>query len=104
MGNSWKLTVAELSYFSTATTFADNNFVDEDLMQTFCSDVGYDFSYGDKKSDRYHMTKVLNGKEIKSHGLEFVLKTSHPIDLMDRLILLQLVKKTEMIPGMRMVN
>ena len=54
-------------------TFVDDNFVGEDLLESFCEGVEYDVYYSDKVWERYHINKMLKKqKKIKNQGLVFV--------------------------------
>ena len=60
-------------------------------MKSFYKDVAYDISHGDKRSDRYHMNKMLEGikilKKIKSGSrkkgkkLAFIFNSSYPYEI-----------------------
>ena len=66
--NTYNLTDPDLTYFLFNTTFEEDSFLDEYLLKFFHKDVGYDLNYGDRKSERFYMIKMLeNKKDLKKN-------------------------------------
>ena len=98
-GNSYNLNDPDLSYFSTYTHI-DKEIQNENLIYNFSKDMKYDLNYGDKKSNRYFLIKVLIIKYSKAgfanqeiyqqsgSGLNFIFLPSDPDELVDQLKLL----------------
>ena len=96
-GNTYYLNDPDLSYFITNTQI-DKIPQNIDLLYSFLNDMKYDINYGDKKSNRYFLIKVLINKyqeiyQQSGSGLnQYVFLPSDPDELVDQLKLLYFEK------------
>ena len=95
-GNTYNLNDPDLSNFIT-NTHIDKIPQNIDLIYSFLSDMKYKLNYGDKKSNRYFLIKVLINKyqeiyQQSGSGLNFVILPSDPDELVDQLKLIVLEK------------
>ena len=90
-GNKYNLNDPDLSNFITNTQI-DKIPQNTNIIYSFLNDMKYNINYGDKKSRRYHLIKVIFNTYYQQPqlgtGLNFIFLPSDPDELVDQLKLL----------------